>query len=88
MFLSDFFSDWVLKLGPDTFGPEGKYQYSVVSDNIRGTLFVLARDPDLFRRDYSAEVNTFLNDNGFDTFYNKPIVTYHGEDCAYNPDHH
>ena len=60
----------------------------MVSDNIRGTLFVLARDPDLYKRDYQDEVNLFLEKAGFNTFYNKPIVTYHGLDCIYNSDHH
>lgn len=49
---------------------------------------MLARDPDVYRRDYKAEIERFLATHGFDTFYNKPVVTYHGEDCAYNADHH
>ena len=80
-------SDWVLQLGPATFGPSGEYQYAVVSDNIRGTLFVLARDPDVFKKDYDAEVLAFLTAQGFTTFYNKPVNTYHGRDCVYNTDH-
>ncbi|KAL4234859.1 hypothetical protein ACF0H5_006501 [Mactra antiquata] len=79
---------WVLSLGPATYGPDMKYQYSVVSDNVRGTLFVLARDPDLFKQTYAAEVEAFLTITGFTAFYNKPVITYHGKDCAYNTDHH
>ncbi len=40
-----FFSDWVLKLGPETFGEGNLYEYSVVSDPGLVTLFVLVRDP-------------------------------------------
>lgn len=81
-------SDWILKLGPATYGDKMQYQYAIVSDNIRGTLFVLARDPDLFHQDYETEIVNFLNANGFQTFYNKAITTYHGKDCLYNSDHH
>ncbi|XP_045177077.2 apolipoprotein D-like [Mercenaria mercenaria] len=81
-------SYWVLKLGPATYGDKFQYQYSIVSDNVRGTLFVLARDPDIYHMDYEAEVNTFLKEHGFRTFYNKPINTYHGKDCIYNSNHH
>merc|ERR1712137_381810 len=76
---------WVLKLGPVV---NDLYEYAIVSDNLRGTLFVLARDPDVFLRDYDAEVKTFLSDDGFTSFYNRPISTYHGKDCAYNGEHH
>ena len=82
------FPDWVLKLGPETWGPDKKYQYAVVSDNVRGTLFVLARDPVVFQRDYETEILQFLKEQGFTTFYNKPLNTYHGPDCVYNTDHH
>ncbi|KAH3727749.1 apolipoprotein D-like [Dreissena polymorpha] len=79
---------WVLKLGPATYGETGQYHYSVVSDNVRGTLFVLARDPETFRRDYATEVEEFLKSAGFTHFYNKYIITYHGMDCVYNANHH
>ncbi|XP_046354975.1 temperature-induced lipocalin-1-like [Haliotis rufescens] len=77
---------WVLKLGPATFGANKQYQYSIVSDNIEGTLFVLARDRQVFKAQYEAEVLKFLSEQGFTTFYNKPIRTYQESDCVYNPD--
>ena len=43
-------------LGPETFGPEGLYQYSIVTKSDRTALFVLARDPDIFREEYDTEV--------------------------------
>ena len=60
---------WVLKLGPIV---DGKYDYAVVSDNFRLTLFVLTRDVMKFYSAYEADVLTFLADNGFTQFWNKP----------------
>ena len=76
-----------MKLGPATFGPEKKYQYALVSDNLKATLFVLARDPVVFKRNYESEVLQFLKDHGFTSVLNKPVSTYHGADCLYNADH-
>ena len=81
-------SDWVLKLGPPTFGDNNQYQYAVVSDNFEATLFVLARDPDMFNNVYRSEVVNFLDTHGFQHFYNKAVDTYHGKDCIYNQNHH
>jgi len=74
---------WVIKLGPATFGPSGQYQYSLVTDNFKATLFVLARDVDTFRRDYEQEVLTFLHDQGFTSALNSPVETVHTPDCLY-----
>ncbi|XP_076454972.1 apolipoprotein D-like [Babylonia areolata] len=75
---------WVIKLGPATYGPNGQYQYSVVTDNIKATLFVLARDVQVFREKYEAEVLQFLRDEGFTNALNKPIATLHTPECVYN----
>ncbi|XP_052799411.1 uncharacterized protein LOC128231026 [Mya arenaria] len=79
---------WVISLGPATYGSDGLYQYSVVSDSIRSTLFVLARDAQVFRDIYQGTVETFLQKAGFTSFYNKYIPTYHGDDCTYNNNTH
>jgi lipocalin len=76
-----------MKLGPATFGPDKKYQYALVSDNLKATLFVLARDPVVFKRDHEAEVLQWLKNDGFTSIINKPVSTYHGADCLYNTDH-
>ena len=52
-----FSTDWVLKLGPVE---NDQYQYSVISDPIRLSLFVLARDPDDFKNRFEAEVLSFF----------------------------
>ncbi|CAH3145606.1 unnamed protein product [Pocillopora meandrina] len=73
---------WVVKLGPPTFG-EGLYQYSVVTDNLQITLFVLARDVDTFKSQYDEEVRNWLTENGFTRFYNKPVATLQNKECIY-----
>ncbi|OWF54090.1 apolipoprotein D-like [Mizuhopecten yessoensis] len=74
---------WVIKLGPATFGNDTQYQYSVVTDNLKVTLFVLARDPETFKRDYNDEVVQFLKQQGFTNLLNSPVATYQGSDCMY-----
>ena len=81
------FADWVIKLGPATYGSENQYQYAIVSDNLKATLFVLARDPEVFKRDYEAEVLQYLKEKGFTSIVNKPVKTYHESDCIYNDQH-
>ena len=76
-------TDWVVKLGPASFGEEGLYQYSVITDNLQATLFVLARDVDTFKSQYDEEVTTWLAENGFTHFYNKPIPTVQNKKCIY-----
>lgn len=75
--------DWIVKLGPQTFGPDKQYQYSIVTDGLQLTLFVLARDPEGFTKEYDEEVKTFMKNNGFTHFYNKPIATLQKKECEY-----
>jgi len=79
---------WVLRLGPkETNSVTGvpQYQYSVVTDSRRVTLFVLARDPAAFRARFEADVLAWLKSNHFDRFYNKPLETVQTDDCKYAP---
>merc|ERR1719453_1332961 len=71
---------WIVKLGPVV---DGQYDYAVVTDGLKASLFVLARDVDTFNKKYDAEVNTFLKAEGFTHFYNHPIKTKFNEDCVY-----
>ena len=75
-------TDWVVQLGPPTF-KGNYYQYSVVSDPRKITLFVLARDITEFKQNYDEEVLAKLKEQGFTKFYNKPTDTYQGNDCKY-----
>jgi len=76
------FTDWVVQLGPPTFNGS-QYQYAVVSNRWKFTLFVLARDVAEFKTKYDAEVTAKLKEQGFTKFYNRPTETYQGSDCQY-----
>jgi len=63
---------WIYKLGPIV---NGSYQYSIVSDDIKLTLFVLARNYTTFFNVYATDVVTWLFKNGFHGVFNSPIPT-------------
>jgi len=72
---------WILKLGPVV---NGQYQYSVVSDSNKATLFVLARDASTFMGSEDKEtVLAFLKESGFKCFWNRPQETYQSDQCNY-----
>jgi hypothetical protein len=64
-------ADWVVQLGP--LDANGKYSYSIVTDNFSASLFVLARDPQIFAAKFNAEVLAFLSASGFTSIVNKPL---------------
>lgn len=64
-------SYWVLELGPVV---DNLYDYSIVSDNLGLSLFVLARDVDRFYSLYNDAVLKSLNEFGFYKAINKPLV--------------
>ena len=72
---------WILKLGP--LNSDGLYSYAVVSDEFRFTLFVLVRDVAVYKSTYQTEITTFLAEQGFKSFINKPVVVVQ-EGCSYN----
>lgn len=57
----------IILLGPPTYGPLGLYEYSVVSDPLGLTLFVLARDYTTFFKKYNKTVIETLEKDGFVT---------------------
>jgi lipocalin len=63
---------WVYKLGPIE---NDQYQYSIVSDDIKLLLFVLARNYTEFFVKYNQEVLVWLFRNGFVGTFNHPIPT-------------
>jgi len=71
---------WVLELGP--VNADNLYDYAIVSDPFGAFLYVLARNVADYYEKYDADVQLTLVKLGF-TGINKPIQTYHGEDCVY-----
>eukprot|EP00122_Pirum_gemmata_P020567 Pgem_evm1s19222 len=78
---------WVVKLGPKV---ENKYEYSVVTDPMGQSLFVLARDVQKFHSMYKQEVMQSLVKVGLtglgsrQAFLSTPVETSH-VNCNYSP---
>ena len=70
---------WVYALGPIV---NGLYDYSVVSDNLFFTLFVLTRNLTRFQQVYDTQVRDFLTASGFTKFWNTPVPTIQ-DGCIY-----
>ena len=62
---------WVIELGPII---DEEYDYAIVSDNLRVSLFVLARNIDRFFEEYDEDVLDSIEEMGFDKKYNMPIL--------------
>ncbi len=70
---------WVYQLGPVH---KDQYEYSIVSDPLKLTLFVLARNVTHFMDKYNANVTNYLTEQGFTSLVNSPILTAQ-EGCEY-----
>lgn len=70
---------WVYQLGPVH---KEQYEYSIVSDPLKLSLFVLARNVTRFMDKYNANVTEYLTEQGFTTLVNSPILTPQ-EGCEY-----
>ena len=64
-------SYWVIELGPIV---NNEYQYSIVSDKNKLTLFVLARNVDEYYELYDNTVQRMLKTYGFTRDVNKPLA--------------
>lgn len=65
---------WVYELGPATY--DGwMYEYSIVSDPLKATLFVLARNVTEFYVRWNANVSASLARLGFNGLFNSPLPT-------------
>jgi lipocalin len=60
----------------------GLYSYSVVSDPLKATLFVLARNVSEFYTVWNATVWALLEELGFTGLLNYPLLTVQ-EGCTY-----
>jgi lipocalin len=72
---------WVYNLGPEN--DNNYYDWAIVSDPVKLSLFVLARDVDTYYNDYDDEVLEILNEYGFDD-----LITVSHEDCEYVPENY
>ena len=79
------FPDWVVDFGPETFGEDGLYEWSIVADESRLYNFVLARDVEGYYQNFEEEVNQILEENGFTGFISGLRQTYQESDCQYAP---
>jgi apolipoprotein D and lipocalin family protein len=70
---------WVYQLGPVK---EDQYEYSIVSDPLKLSLFVLARNVSTFMRKYNENVTNYLTEQGFTNVINSPIITPQ-DGCVY-----
>jgi lipocalin len=70
---------WVYALGPATYNGS-LYEYSIVSDPLKATLFVLVRNLSALSARWDTEILTFLAENGFTKTWNTPIPTVQ-DDC-------
>lgn len=67
---------WIYDLSPIV---DKKYQYAIVSDSYKISLFVLARNVEDFYINYNDKVLDTLKEYGFTRIWNKPIQTI--QDC-------
>jgi len=71
---------WVVELGPIV---NDQYEYSIISDNLNLSLFVLTRNVSRYYDTYEDAVKTSLTQYGFTGFLTKP-VTIPQTDCDYS----
>lgn len=71
---------WVLELGPIT---NDQYDYSIISDNVNLSLFVITRNVTRYYDIYVDKVNDSLMKYGFTGTLTKP-VTISQNDCDYS----
>ena len=72
---------WVYNLGPENNENNDYYDWAIVSDPLKLSLFVLARDVDDYYENYDNEVLDILTDYGFND-----LITVSHEDCEYVPE--
>jgi len=73
---------WIVALGPLV---NNQYQWAMVSDEYGFDLFIIARDRSDFKSKYESEALSTAKKLGFVDFWNKPIATYQGQDCTFQP---
>lgn len=68
---------WIVALGPK----DGNlYQWSVVTNSSKSQLYILCRNPRVFKETYEKEVLTLTTEMGFTTTWNRPRATEQSHD--------
>jgi len=73
---------WVYSLGPKNT-KTGLYEWAVVSDPYKVSLFILARNPTTFAAKYQTQVLALVKSMGFTNFLNKPVAVPQPSTCVY-----
>jgi lipocalin len=71
---------WIFHIGPIV---NGQYQWAVVSDMDKLSLFILARDPETFQSKYQTSVLAQVKADGFTGFLNSPVAIPQGSQCSF-----
>jgi lipocalin len=71
----------VFGLGPIV---DGHYDYALVSEPKKNSLYVLTRDVSRFREQHEASVLQRLEELGFTSALNKPLATRQDDQCKYS----
>ena len=61
-----------------------QYEYAVVTDANKASLYIYARNVAKFQETYQKEVLKFCEDYGFNSYYNEPRKTPQPASCWYN----
>ena len=61
-----------------------QYEYAVVTDANKASLYIYARNVEKFQETYQEEVLKFCKDYGFNSYYNEPKKTPQPASCWYN----
>lgn len=84
------FPYWILEVGGLSpyktcyTGVTSCYAWAIVSDPIRSSLFILARDVDEFKSKYESTALAIVKAKGFDLLYNSPIEVFQSStECTY-----
>jgi lipocalin len=72
---------WIYQLGPENYNGT-EYEYSIVSDPLKLTLFVLTRNISRFQQYWETNVLNYLKEQNFTGFLNTPIPTVQ-DGCIY-----
>jgi len=74
---------WVLAVGPMN-EEKDQYEWAIVSDPLSLSLWVLARDTNVFNNKYKTEILAILEQRGFNKWWNKAVYIDHSG-CQYTP---